>query len=268
MLRIGEFSELSSISIHMLRNYDKIGLLVPKKIDEDSGYRYYDKEQLVQANQILALKSMGFGLEEIKIIMQKQKGEINDFLQAKLEEQLREIERIKEQVKLINSVLHGDDRKDCSMLSIAQKKIEPMWVVSYRGSIGAYQEEGLLWKRLNGECEKSGIPIPPNSPAMAIYHDINEDNILDVEVQLRLNKEYKPKGSIKVTEYPEREVVSVIFKGSYQQFPSINKMVAEWLEKNELKINGLKFTIYHNSPGNCTDDKDFITEICFPVQKK
>lgn len=29
MLRIGEFSALSGISIHMLRNYDKIGLLIP-----------------------------------------------------------------------------------------------------------------------------------------------------------------------------------------------------------------------------------------------
>ena len=69
MLRIGEFVELSSISINMLRNYDKIGLLVPRYIDNASGYRYYDKEQLLQANQILALKEMGFGLDEIKKIM-------------------------------------------------------------------------------------------------------------------------------------------------------------------------------------------------------
>lgn len=32
MLRIGEFAELSSITIHMLRNYDKIGLLCPKHV--------------------------------------------------------------------------------------------------------------------------------------------------------------------------------------------------------------------------------------------
>lgn len=268
MLRIGEFSELSSISIHMLRNYDKIGLLVPKKIDYESGYRYYDKEQLVQANQILALKSMGFGLEEIKVIMQKENSEITAFLQEKLQDQLNEIERIKERVKLIHSVLHTEDNKGRSMLSIAQKKIEPMWVVSYRGSIAAYQEEGLLWKMLTKECEKQNIVIPPNSPAMAIYHSMDEASRLDVEVQLRLNKEYKARGVISIKEYPEREVVSVIFKGSYHQFPSINHMVAEWLELNEMEISGLKFTIYHNSPGNCTNDNDFITEICFPIHKK
>lgn len=36
MLRIGEFSALSSISINMLRHYDKIGLLIPKHVDQVS----------------------------------------------------------------------------------------------------------------------------------------------------------------------------------------------------------------------------------------
>lgn len=46
MFKIGEFSVLTSISIHMLRNYDKIGLLTPKYIDESTGYRYYGSDQL------------------------------------------------------------------------------------------------------------------------------------------------------------------------------------------------------------------------------
>jgi len=40
MLRIGEFSKLSRISIRMLRHYDEMGLLKPIHIGPDSGYRY------------------------------------------------------------------------------------------------------------------------------------------------------------------------------------------------------------------------------------
>jgi len=76
MLRIGEFAALSAISIHMLRNYDKIGLLVPQHVDDLNGYRYYDKEQLLQANQIIALKSMGFGLEEMREIIVTRQSEV------------------------------------------------------------------------------------------------------------------------------------------------------------------------------------------------
>ena len=40
MLKIGEFSKLSRISVRMLRHYDEIGLLTPGEIDPFSGYRY------------------------------------------------------------------------------------------------------------------------------------------------------------------------------------------------------------------------------------
>jgi len=39
MLKIGDFSKLSRISIRMLRHYDEIGLLVPKSTDSFTGYR-------------------------------------------------------------------------------------------------------------------------------------------------------------------------------------------------------------------------------------
>lgn len=65
MLKIGEFSKLSRVSIRMLRHYDEIGLLKPAHIDPDSGYRYYGEDQLPVAGRITALKEMGFGLSAI-----------------------------------------------------------------------------------------------------------------------------------------------------------------------------------------------------------
>ena len=43
MLKIGDFSKLSRVSIRMLRHYDELGVLRPVKIDPDSGYRYYSR---------------------------------------------------------------------------------------------------------------------------------------------------------------------------------------------------------------------------------
>ena len=40
MLKIGDFSKLSRISIRMLRHYDEIGLLEPRLVDPATGYRY------------------------------------------------------------------------------------------------------------------------------------------------------------------------------------------------------------------------------------
>lgn len=65
MLKIGDFSRLSRISVRMLRHYDEIGLLPPVHIDPDTLYRYYDERQLITAARIAALRDMGFGLSEI-----------------------------------------------------------------------------------------------------------------------------------------------------------------------------------------------------------
>ena len=71
MLRIGEFSALSQISIYMLRHYDEIGLLIPEYTDKFTGYRYYTEGQLPTANKIRALKSMGISLPLVKEILTK-----------------------------------------------------------------------------------------------------------------------------------------------------------------------------------------------------
>ena len=43
MLKIGEFSKLTRVSIRMLRHYDEIGLLRPTETDAWTGYRYYSE---------------------------------------------------------------------------------------------------------------------------------------------------------------------------------------------------------------------------------
>lgn len=65
MLKIGEFSKLSRVSIRMLRHYDDIGLLKPAEIDDFTGDRYYREEQLFDIGRITSLKDMGFALADI-----------------------------------------------------------------------------------------------------------------------------------------------------------------------------------------------------------
>jgi DNA-binding transcriptional MerR regulator len=65
MYRIGDFALISRVSIKMLRHYDAIGLFSPAHIDAQTGYRHYTLEQLPRLYRIVALKSMGFSLDEI-----------------------------------------------------------------------------------------------------------------------------------------------------------------------------------------------------------
>lgn len=53
----------------MLRHYDALGLLEPVHVDPSSGYRRYAAEQLSRLNRLIALKELGFTLEQIGPIL-------------------------------------------------------------------------------------------------------------------------------------------------------------------------------------------------------
>lgn len=68
-MSIGEFARRSRLSAKALRLYDGLGLLPPARVDEDSGYRFYELGQLRQARLIAALRQLQVPLAEIKAIL-------------------------------------------------------------------------------------------------------------------------------------------------------------------------------------------------------
>ena len=69
MLNIGEFARLGQVSPRMLRHYDELGLLTPERVDPGSGYRFYSVHQLARLHRIVALRDIGFGLDQIRQIL-------------------------------------------------------------------------------------------------------------------------------------------------------------------------------------------------------
>src|ERR1700761_3595120 len=71
MLNIGEFARLGQVSPRMLRHYDEIGMLRPERTDPSNGYRRYGARQLSRLHRILALRDLGFTLEQIREILEE-----------------------------------------------------------------------------------------------------------------------------------------------------------------------------------------------------
>ena len=86
MFKIGDFSKLSRVSVKTLRYYDELGLLKPTYVDRFTGYRYYSADQLPRLNRILALKDLGFSLEQTMRLLEG----------ALVPAQMREILRMKQ----------------------------------------------------------------------------------------------------------------------------------------------------------------------------
>src|SRR5271166_396140 len=72
MFSLGEFARHGRVSVRMLRHYDAAGLLRPARVDPASGYRFYAASQLARLNRIIALKDLGFTLEQVRAMLDEQ----------------------------------------------------------------------------------------------------------------------------------------------------------------------------------------------------
>jgi DNA-binding transcriptional MerR regulator len=68
-ISIGEFARRSRLSLKALRLYDERGVLVPSRVDQASGYRYYDTAQLDQARLVVMLRQLQLPLAVIKELL-------------------------------------------------------------------------------------------------------------------------------------------------------------------------------------------------------
>ena len=68
-MSIGEFARLSRLSAKALRLYDELGLLLPARVDPDSGYRWYAAGQLDDARLVASLRQIGVPLAQIQPIL-------------------------------------------------------------------------------------------------------------------------------------------------------------------------------------------------------
>ena len=96
MITIQGFAKLCGCNTQTLRYYDRIGLLTPAKVDEWTGYRYYEEEQAMLFVKIKNLQQADFTIEEIKALLPGNDDLLMAAFERKIEEQQQKLERIRE----------------------------------------------------------------------------------------------------------------------------------------------------------------------------
>jgi MerR family transcriptional regulator, thiopeptide resistance regulator len=136
LYRTGQFAEKASVSLRTLRYYDQVGLLSPAEYTE-AGYRLYTDEDLLRLQHILALKFLGFSLEEIQVCLRrgpKQLAEVLAQQRAMMEEKRTQLEGIIRALRETEALL---DAGRCDWESVARVieaiRMEPKneWVKKY-----------------------------------------------------------------------------------------------------------------------------------------
>ena len=98
-------SKLHNVSIHTLRYYDKIELLIPSEVDASSNYRYYDEYDCHILSKIKALKTIGLPINKIRVLLDASIDEAENSLYNIQKELLEKISALNEVVSYLDEQL-------------------------------------------------------------------------------------------------------------------------------------------------------------------
>ena len=132
-----QFAQKAAVTARTLRFYDKVGLLSPSGYTE-AGHRLYSDEDLWSLQQILALKFLGFSLEEIKVCLQKNPERLQEALvmqKAMMREkrsQLDAVLRAIEEAEVSLKRNHGDwESIILEVIQVMHMEQNKAWVKKY-----------------------------------------------------------------------------------------------------------------------------------------
>ena len=272
MIRIGDFSKLSRVSVKALRYYDEMGLLKPVTVDRFTGYRLYEYSQLSVLHRILALKELGFSLEEIGRLLddglstEQMRGMLKlreTEARQRVEEEAQRLERIKIRLRQI------EQENFMSKYDVVIKKIDAMKIASVRGVVPQPPDQRRLWDELmeylhQQKARMVGTP-------MAIYHDPDHrERDWDIEVCMPIADELSPHQNVKVYDLPAVESMAcVVHEGPFATLFEAYDALAKWIDENGYQIVGPARELNIKMPEKMGDQNDpgTINEVQFPVQK-
>ncbi|MGC4042178.1 MAG: GyrI-like domain-containing protein [Armatimonas sp.] len=267
MIKIGDFARLGQVTVPTLRFYAEVGLLKPVSVDETSGYRYYSLSQLPRLNRIIALKDLGFTLQQIEQVLKSDL--TTDRLRGMLTLKQAEVEQLlaTEQNRLsrIEARLRQIEQEDrMSEFDVAVKTVPAMLIAACKTTIPTNDQASEYLGRAFDEvfCQINTHGARPVGPCGAIWHqgsEVLENEVAEVIVPI--DHKFPETERVQVYEVPTQPVAAVVHQGGYDNLPLMHKALLQWMEANGYEAAGSYREIYHSPP----DAEVPVLEVQYPV---
>ena len=271
MLKIGAFSKLAQVSPKALRIYDERGLLRPAWIDRFSGYRYYRPEQLARLHSILALKDLGFSLEQIGELLDG--GTSSEELGLMMRERQRELSRhiAAEEARLLRveaRLRHLEQADSLPQSDVVLKPVRPLTVAGLRRTLASQDDLAGLLHDFRLLLRRRGLELPV--PVVGIYYDpVYRASGLDVEVAAPPAGGLRGVPEISVHELPGEELMAcTVYRGAFDGLPRAYETVFTWLESSGYTPSGPNRDLFLQIPLPGEASEQAVTEVQIPVQPK
>lgn len=270
-LTVSELAKLRNTTAETLRYYDRINLLKPEYVSEETGYRYYSIRQYEKLGTILELRSLQMPLEQIIEYFNnrnlKKSAELLQKYQLKLEDDIKKYmalnEVLKEKIKFIGSLEHLELNK------VVLNEFPERYMISFGEQAGGKEAHAYAYTKLE-KCLNNEVAPILATDRVGVYTD---------ERILEKSDEYIPAyPMLLVKNNIENQYIKKIPGGTYacmhysngtlEKYDKSFEIIKKYISENNMRINGNILQIYKIDVTLTNDRNETIMEIQIPVEKK
>jgi effector-binding domain-containing protein len=256
----------------MLRHYEKCGLLYPAEIDKFTGYRQYSAGQIPLVNRIVTLRDFGFSIDEIGDTLPHydDAAYMHRVLRARAATMKKDMEALREKIDLLTQLSDTVQKERNIMIyEVELKKLPSIKVLTLRGNIPHYRDEGMLWEKLGRYIGENGIQTHEDGYSTYFDEEYQEENP-DVEVAIPVDTLGKSEGEYVYREYDAIPLAATVrFSGPMDGgYDAASEKLADWMEKNGYAFAGHLRGHVIVAPDTEPDQEKWRTELQAPVVKK
>jgi DNA-binding transcriptional MerR regulator len=273
-MKISDLAHLARVSTRTLRHYDEIGLFKPTRIDPQTGYRTYSVTQLALLNRILALRDLGFSLEQImsltsngfaperlRDLLELRKAELETHIleqRKRLEQVEQRLEQINKEGKMPEYTINLKPLPDYLVASVRNKDLDI--IEGNIRSLRAYYS--VLFDHLLQHGVNSGFP------QINLGYQ-NQDDSWEIEVAQVLEKPIPTSNQVKVYELKGVPIAAFLeFRGVHDWRKVEEALVGllTWVEEHGYTTVGAVRQVYLEMPEGYSEGVPCVLELQVPVK--
>lgn len=267
MYTIGVFSSMNKITTKTLRHYDKIGLLKPELVDNDSGYRYYSSDQFLTLYKIKMLQQMGFELKEIAGLMSNP-NELKTSLQTRRESLIQHIREEEQRLLLLNNQLLNMTQGDTAPYNYMIKPLPSVLVACMDRTMKNHDDYFTIYPEMGKYMSKQHLKCasPPYCFTRYLDGEYKTENIR-VEICESVISPGKDTEHLKFKNLPGTDMAfCILHHGPYHTMDLPYNWAYHWLSNHGYEACDLPRESYIDGIWNKEHEEEWLTEIQIPIQ--
>jgi DNA-binding transcriptional MerR regulator len=260
LLSIGEFAQFTHLSIRTLRRYHDTGLLAPARVDDATGYRYYETEQIPTAQVIHRLRELDVPLAEVRRVLSSPDPAVRaDLITGHLQRLEEQLERTRAAVTSLQRLLRPEPAE--LRVELRPEPVATVAAVEATVDLG----EVLAWYAGAMAELATVVPTPAGPPGGLFDNELFTAGRGNALVYLPVVEPPHPSGRVRPVTLPAVELAVATHTGDHDTIDVTYGELGRWVVDHALAVAGPVRERYLRGPRDSGDAASWRTEIGWPV---